>query len=95
MLRHFEILLGLVRHGLEVFHPRQQEPDHLLVFPDDADVDGAHRVMLDPPHIVAVVDVGFLSPAVDLGDLVGRKFQRPGLTDTDRPRQGQRPYQSP
>ena len=74
-----EVLLGTIGHRLEMLHSRQQQPDDLFVLSHDADIDGPHRMVLDPPHIVPVVDVGFLGAAIDLGHLIGRKFQRLGL----------------
>src|SRR5882762_9000030 len=73
-----EILLWTIGHSFEMFHPREQQPDDLLVLAHDAHVDRPHRLVLDAPHRIAVVNIRFVRSAIDLRHLIGSKLQRPG-----------------
>ena len=77
-LRYFEVVIRRVRKGFKVSHPRQQHPHQLLVLTNNRDVDRSHAVVFDSPHIVAIIDNGFLNVAVGLGDLIGGKFEGVG-----------------
>src|SRR5437899_824293 len=73
-----EILLRTIGHRFEMFHPREQQPDNLLVLAHNGHVDWPHRLVFDAPHRIAVVNIRFVRSAIDLRHLIGSKLQRPG-----------------
>jgi hypothetical protein len=48
----------------------------MLILADDRDVDRPQRMMFDSPHLVSIINKCFVGPTVNLGDLIGSKFQR-------------------
>src|SRR5207249_8818039 len=78
LFTHHEILLRTIGHRFEMFHPREQQPDDLLVLAHDTHVDRPQRMVFDAPHRIAVIDVRFVRSAIDLRHLIGSKLQRPG-----------------